>query len=96
MLMLLVRDCNSSHFGISGLVQYMNRDSMRKRYNIEGSSLKDCLISCCCSCCALIQEEKEVKMRNEQAAVPEAAVGYQQQEEGMQYRATGKVAVASA
>ena len=39
----------------------------RKIYNIPGGVGSDCVRSLCCCCCTLIQDEKEIKGREEQA-----------------------------
>eukprot|EP01099_Mayorella_cantabrigiensis_P008526 TRINITY_DN8027_c0_g1_i1.p2 TRINITY_DN8027_c0_g1~~TRINITY_DN8027_c0_g1_i1.p2 ORF type:complete len:139 (-),score=3.53 TRINITY_DN8027_c0_g1_i1:84-500(-) len=52
-----------SCFGVQGILQCVNRTSMREKYGIEGSSFGDFCSSCCCTCCTLIQENKEIKVR---------------------------------
>ncbi|KIV95193.1 hypothetical protein PV10_02873 [Exophiala mesophila] len=52
-----------SCFGVSCILQCINRTSLREKYGIEGGSCGDFCTSCCCTCCALIQENKEVKVR---------------------------------
>jgi len=57
---------------LAPFLQCSNRGKIRNKYNIEGNPCTDCLVSCCCTCCDLIQQDKEVKER-EQAA----PAGYQ-------------------
>lgn len=64
------------------LLQCMNRGQLRNKHNIDGNACTDCLISYCCNWCALVQEDKEVKVK-EQGGNP-AATGYQKQD-GMMY-----------
>ena len=87
----------AAHVGLSGLVQWMNRDGMRKRYHIRGNGAEDCFVSCCCACCALIQEDREARTRGMAlASMPlastmppqgyQGAIAYQGQKDGgMQY-----------
>ncbi|KAK3322021.1 PLAC8 family-domain-containing protein [Apodospora peruviana] len=39
------------------------REDIRKRYNIKGSSCGDCCATCWCMSCALMQNDNEVKRR---------------------------------
>ncbi|KAK0716670.1 hypothetical protein B0T21DRAFT_258345, partial [Apiosordaria backusii] len=42
-----------------------HRADIRKRYNIPGTETKDCLVSCFCCSCALLQQDNELRMRQE-------------------------------
>ena len=50
--------------GAQCILQFLNRQDMRKQYNIAGSAGKDFCISWCCANCALVQERKEVEYQN--------------------------------
>ncbi|GJS24964.1 plant cadmium resistance 2-like protein [Tanacetum coccineum] len=39
------------------------RTKMRKKFNLDGSNFKDCLIHSCCETCALCQEYRELQFR---------------------------------
>jgi len=45
----------------------MNRGRIRKKYHIEGNPCTDCLASFCCTCCDLIQQDKQVKGKEQMA-----------------------------
>lgn len=48
----------------------MQRSQMRKKYNIQGTMIEDCLRSWCCMCCTIVQNNKEAEFReNEKSAV---------------------------
>ncbi|KAI1650423.1 PLAC8-domain-containing protein [Daldinia loculata] len=67
--------------GCGWIYGMLKRTEIRERYNIKGSGCDDCCVSFWCSCCALIQQDNEVKIR-QQNAQP-IAQGYQPQP-GMQ------------
>ncbi|KAI0172223.1 PLAC8-domain-containing protein [Hypoxylon sp. FL1284] len=67
--------------GCAWIYGMMKRSEIRERYQIEGSGCNDCCVSYWCPCCALIQQDNEVKIR-QQNAQP-IAQGYQPQP-GMQ------------
>ncbi|KAK0669200.1 PLAC8 family-domain-containing protein, partial [Cercophora samala] len=50
-----------------------HRAEIRKRYNIPGSQTKDCLVSCFCCSCAVVQQDEEVRGRQEREGI---RVGY--------------------
>ena len=62
----------------------LKRGEIRERYNIQGSGCSDCCVSFWCSCCAVIQQDNEVKIRQQNAAAAgPVQQGYQPQP-GMQ------------
>ncbi|KAI8957254.1 PLAC8-domain-containing protein [Daldinia sp. FL1419] len=67
--------------GCGWIYGMLKRTEIRERYNIQGSGCGDCCVSFWCSCCALIQQDNEVKIR-QQNATP-IAQAYQSQQ-GMQ------------
>ncbi|KAI5239943.1 hypothetical protein E4T43_06431 [Aureobasidium subglaciale] len=44
---------------------WMQRNIVRKRFNIGGNGCTDCLVSTFCGCCAQVQQENELKDRAE-------------------------------
>lgn len=46
--------------------QAVRRTEIRRKYNLEGSKIKDWGISCCCSPCGLAQEDVEICKMEEQ------------------------------
>ena len=63
--------CNSScalmifACGFQSLLAAIQRTRVRKLYHLEGSFGTDCLKSCCCCCCVIMQDEREVRDREE-------------------------------
>jgi hypothetical protein len=47
----------------------MQRSEIKAKYNLEGDDGLDCVKTCFCGCCTLIQENNEVKDREEKANV---------------------------
>lgn len=47
----------------------------RKAYGIQGDGGSDCIRATCCTCCTLIQDETEIKKREEDRARVAAAQG---------------------
>jgi len=68
----------AAHCGLAGVLQFVHRNDIRKKYKIHGSIFGDFCASCCCGCIALIQEEKEIIHRQKEEAA--ADQGYQVQE----------------
>ncbi|KAF2998290.1 hypothetical protein E8E13_007262 [Curvularia kusanoi] len=66
--------CNTSCAGFTALtcvgfawiLPLMNRGDIRNKYSLTGNGCKDCLCACCCAPCDLVQQDKEVKHREEQ------------------------------
>lgn len=50
---------------ISGMLAAIHRARIRKLYQIEGSIGTDCVNSLCCCCCVVMQNEREVRDREE-------------------------------
>lgn len=51
-------------------MQAMQLSDIREQHNLEGSCVKDLLLSCCCMCCSLVQAEKESKtLQSEKSAL---------------------------
>lgn len=48
---------------------FIVRGEIREKYNLKGSILDDCFAICCCPLCALIQENQQVQVNPEPAAV---------------------------
>ncbi|BGP11858.1 hypothetical protein JCM10049v2_007778 [Rhodotorula toruloides] len=46
--------------GFAWILDFMARDEIRKRYNIRGDGITDCLTSCCCLPCAQRQHHREL------------------------------------
>ncbi|KAI0011571.1 PLAC8-domain-containing protein [Xylariaceae sp. FL0662B] len=63
--------------GFGWIYALLKRGEIRERFEIEGSGCNDCCVSYWCPCCALIQQDNEVKMR-QQNAQP-VAQGYESQ-----------------
>ncbi|KAH9904107.1 PLAC8-domain-containing protein [Xylariomycetidae sp. FL2044] len=63
--------------GCGWIYAMMKRGEIRERYDIEGSGCGDCCTSYWCPCCDVIQQDNEVKMR-QQAGQP-TTQGYQSQ-----------------
>jgi hypothetical protein len=59
----------------------MQHGDIKKKHNVEGSLVEDCLGAFFCPCCSLIQTEKEVVLRTQNANVE----GYQKTE-GMEMK----------
>lgn len=52
---------------LPGLLTAIQHTRTRKQYEIPGSYGSDCIRSCCCCCCVLVQDEREIKYREEHA-----------------------------
>ncbi|KAI2145565.1 hypothetical protein LOZ27_003192 [Ophidiomyces ophidiicola] len=50
--------------GIMATVQHVRT---RRAYGIPGDVATDCVRASCCTCCTLIQDEREIKHREEAA-----------------------------
>ncbi|KAL2826702.1 PLAC8 family-domain-containing protein [Aspergillus cavernicola] len=61
----------------------MDEGDVKKKHNVEGSLVEDCLGAFCCRCCGLVQEEKEV-VRMLEAGEQGGRQGYQKTQ-GMQF-----------
>lgn len=48
-----------------GLLATVQRKRVRRAYKIEGNIASDCLRATCCTCCTLIQDEREIRDREE-------------------------------
>ncbi len=55
------REANS---GI-GILAAIHRTRVRKLYRLEGDFSTDCVKSLCCCCCVVMQNEREVRDREE-------------------------------
>lgn len=55
----------------------MKREEFRRRFNLEGSTARDCCGAYWCPCFALVQEEKECKARMGGAGHVASQQGYQ-------------------
>lgn len=44
---------------------WMQRQTLRRRFNLGGNGCTDCLVSVFCGCCAQVQHENELKSRAE-------------------------------
>ena len=47
----------------------------RKAYGIQGEIMSDCVRATCCTCCTLIQDESEIRKREEDRAKATQATG---------------------
>ncbi|KAA8912908.1 PLAC8 family-domain-containing protein [Sphaerosporella brunnea] len=51
---------------VSFVLTTLQRSRIRENYRIEGSVASDCVKAYCCSCCVLIQDDREVRHREDQ------------------------------
>lgn len=51
----------------TGLFATIQHVRTRRAYDITGGIASDCVRSTCCTCCTLIQDEREIKVREEAA-----------------------------
>ena len=72
---------NGSHVG---LLPFFSRTRIRHTYKLEGNVGVDCIESFCCCCCVVIQNEREVRGREEIVRRNEGPVGA-----GTQYQSVG-------
>lgn len=49
----------------TGLFAAIQQTRIRKLYHLNGSIGNDCIKSLCCCCCVLMQNEREVRSREE-------------------------------
>ena len=69
--MLGYESCNGScalmffACGFQSLLAAIQRARVRKIYHLEGDFGTDCLKACCCCCCVVMQDEREVRDREE-------------------------------
>lgn len=69
--MLGYESCNGScalmvfACGFQSILAAIQRARVRKLYHLEGSFGADCLKACCCCCCVIMQDEREVRDREE-------------------------------
>jgi Cys-rich protein (TIGR01571 family) len=54
--------------GLWGLFPGLQRTRIRRAYKIEGGVVGDVLRGCCCCCCVVVQNEREVRGREEVSA----------------------------
>ncbi|KAI1503783.1 PLAC8 family-domain-containing protein [Biscogniauxia marginata] len=64
--------------GCGWIYGLLKRGEIRERYDIKGSGFGDCCVSYWCPCCALIQQDNEVRLR-QQNAQPTPPRGYEAQ-----------------
>lgn len=50
---------------VPGILAAIHRTRIRKLYKLEGSFGSDCITSCCCCCCVVMQNEREVRDREQ-------------------------------
>jgi len=67
-----VGDCADWSVGVLPLI---GRLKVRHAYRIEGGVCEDCLASFYCCCCVVIQNEREVREREERVRRNEGPVG---------------------
>ena len=56
--------------GINGILAAIQHTRVRRAYEMDGSAgnvVGDLVKGCCCCCCVVAQDEKEVKLREEEA-----------------------------
>lgn len=69
--MLGYESCNGScalmffSCGFQSLLAAIQRTRIRKLYHLQGGFGTDCLKACCCCCCVIMQDEREVRDREE-------------------------------
>ncbi|KAE8139914.1 DUF614 domain protein [Aspergillus pseudotamarii] len=61
--------------GCQWLMATFQHRRTRKAYGIRGDIASDCVRATCCTCCTLIQDEKEIKKREEERANAARATG---------------------
>ncbi|KAL5343188.1 PLAC8 family-domain-containing protein [Aspergillus crustosus] len=61
--------------GCQWLMATIQHTRTRKAYAIRGSIVTDCVRATCCTCCTLIQDEKEIRKREEERAKAARAAG---------------------
>ncbi|KAL4973977.1 PLAC8 family-domain-containing protein [Aspergillus desertorum] len=61
--------------GCQWLFATIQHTRTRKAYAIQGSIASDCVRATCCTCCTLIQDEKEIRKREEERANASRAAG---------------------
>ncbi|KAI9761856.1 MAG: hypothetical protein M4579_000796 [Chaenotheca gracillima] len=77
--------CVIGSCGFGWVLQMMKRGDLRRKYNLDGSGLGDCIRPYCCPCCTIIQEEKEVVWRTKGAGANIPPQGYQAPTNAMTY-----------
>ncbi|KAL4802124.1 PLAC8 family-domain-containing protein [Aspergillus unguis] len=79
--MLGYETCNGSCTGMALLCGFqwllatIQHTRTRKAYAIQGSIASDCVRATCCTCCTLIQDEKEIRKREEERTSALRAAG---------------------
>lgn len=71
-----------------GMFPLFHRTRLRHLYNLEGNVFSDTVKACCCCCCAVIQNEREVRDReesNRRWAGPASGPTVYEREEMMRY-----------
>ncbi|KAH7007809.1 PLAC8 family-domain-containing protein [Macrophomina phaseolina] len=66
--------------GLCGLFPLIHRTRLRHQYQLQGSLPSDIVKSCCCCCCSTIQNEREIRDREERAnrwAGPSSGTAYE-------------------
>ncbi|KAF1933223.1 PLAC8-domain-containing protein [Didymella exigua CBS 183.55] len=74
--------------GLGWVLPMLQRTRVRHLYKLDGSCGEDCVKACCCCCCVAVQNEREVRGREEMSnrwAGPAGRDGYQRSG-GMEYR----------
>ncbi|KAK8209668.1 PLAC8 family-domain-containing protein [Phyllosticta capitalensis] len=74
--------------GLCGMFPLFHRTRLRHLYHLEGNALSDAVKACCCCCCAVIQNEREVRDReesNRRWAGPASGPTVYEREEMMRY-----------
>ncbi|KAL4901627.1 hypothetical protein BDW74DRAFT_170078 [Aspergillus multicolor] len=61
--------------GCQWLLATIQHTRTRRAYGIQGSIASDCVRATCCTCCTLIQDEKEIRKREEERASAARAAG---------------------
>ncbi|RDW63136.1 DUF614 domain protein [Aspergillus mulundensis] len=61
--------------GCQWLLATIQHTRTRRAYGIQGSIASDCVRATCCTCCTLIQDEKEIRKREEERANASRAAG---------------------
>lgn len=66
--------------GLCGIFPLIHRTRLRHQYHLEGSLPSDIVKACCCCCCSTIQNEREIRDREERAnrwAGPSSGAAYE-------------------
>jgi hypothetical protein len=76
--------CFCPHFVC--IPNFLQRQEVRERYNLEGGVVSDLTAAVCCHCCTIAQMEKETALREEESMRNRSTEQYSNMGAVMQYR----------